>query len=88
MRALTAKTAVHEIGHQLNIGKLDDDGDEVYSGSSGDSSHEYTVNPLTNRAIDDWSVMSNGLQSDQFVQPTDDTYTAFSLEELTTLELP
>ena len=89
LRARTAKSAVHEIGHQLSIGERDDDGgNEVYSGSGEDSTSELVINPRTDKQVSLWSVMSSGLDSEQYIKPTKDTYTAFSIEELMTLELP
>lgn len=92
MRALTAKTAVHEIGHELSIGRADDNDkliyfEEVYSGGSDDSTIE-AVNTQDNTQVTVWSVMSSGHVSQQYIKPTDAKYTAFSIEELTTIDLP
>ena len=91
IRAVTAKTAVHEIGHQLSIGRSDDDSailafEEVYSGGDDDPTPEYIENSRTNARTSRWSVMSSGVDSDQYSPPSNGTYTAFSLEELTTLD--
>lgn len=93
LRAVTAKTAVHEIGHELSIGRVDDDPalvgfEEVYSGSEDDPTVERVINPRANLPVNEWSVMSSGLDEEQYVGTTKDRYTAFSIEELLTLDLP
>jgi len=88
IRALTAKTAVHEIGHQLSIGEADDNGgEEIYSGSDGDSTNESVINPRTNDPVLEWSVMSGGHSSDQYIEPINGRYTPFSIEELMSLDI-
>ena len=78
------KTAVHEIGHVLNIGEADDNGDdEVYSGGINDSDEENIK--ISGRSGEFWSIMSGGTSNQQYVSPTDDTFFAFSIQELFTI---
>jgi len=84
-RALTAKTAIHEIGHMLRIGERDDRGEEIYSGSGDDYTPEPVTNPVTDEALLQWSVMTSGTTNAQYTPLTDD-YIAFSIEELLTLK--
>lgn len=82
MRAITAKTAVHEIGHILDLGEVDDqDGDEVYSGDTDDLTKEFVFSKVKDNSVSLWSVMSTGIPGDSFIPPTGTTYTAFSIEE-------
>ncbi len=84
------KTMVHETGHLLGIGRVDDGGTwnpfaEVYSGDSDDSSPEdvgYSGNDYVQ-----WSVMANGWQDTMNSSPMSGKYLAFSIEELSTVEL-
>jgi len=87
VRAILHKTTVHEIGHVLNIGEAEPDeqnfGDEVYSGSGDDPTVEEVTGRI--RPIEEWSVMSGGSEEVQYIEPTNATYVAFSIEELLTV---
>lgn len=87
-RAAAHKTAVHEIGHVLNIGENEPaeqaSGTEIYSGSREDPTIERIEN-RNNAEIEHWSVMSSGTRPGQYVKPTYETYFAFSIEELLTI---
>lgn len=87
MSILTAKTAVHEIGHHLRVGEADDQccWTENYSGRFHDQTPEYVQAQSTVLPPDEWSVMSSGHPEDMFIAPTGTRYTAFSLEELFTV---
>jgi len=39
-----------------------------------------------NSEVDDWSVMSSGIQRENFLPQTGTTYTAFSIEELQSMD--
>jgi len=91
MRSTVAKTAVHEIGHILDLGEVDDRGGrEIYSGRNQQNNVDYTPEFVANREsgndVREWSVMSNGIQQDNYLHPTDGTYTAFSIEEFQTMD--
>jgi hypothetical protein len=90
LQILTSKTAVHEIGHKLKLGEADESGlaTEVYSGSANDTTREFITNPATGFNVSEWSVMSSGSNSQQYVEETGESYTAFSIEELMTINLP
>jgi len=89
-RAVTTKTAVHEIGHHLSLGENeanDVPSDETYSGSDNDNTPENVTRTIGNSdLITTWSVMSSGVDRINFIPPTDDHYTAFSIEELLTID--
>jgi hypothetical protein len=90
MRAVTAKTAVHEIGHVLEVGEIDDRyGNEVYSGARQDNSVETVLNKTSSppQVVQEWSVMSGGVNDENFIPPTDSDYTAFSIEEWLSMEV-
>jgi hypothetical protein len=85
--AIARKSAVHELGHVLGTGETDESGDEVYSGENSDYSLE-TVEDFGQAfdpAVTEWSVMSGGTELDQFLPSSNETYFAFSLEELLTV---
>lgn len=90
-RAATAKTAVHELGHHLRVGEAEPYDAahlyEIYSGAQNDSTPEEIENRL-GIFVDDWCVMSSGVRSSNFVPPTGEKYTAFSIEELLTIRDP
>lgn len=79
----------HEIGHIIGFGEADDrNGEEIYSGQDGrDYTPENIVNQSTNTGVDEWSVMSSGAPSDNYVPPTNANFTAFSIEEWLSLTL-
>jgi len=85
LRLLTMKTLVHELGHAIDAGELDDNKDEVYSGDPGRIRDN---DPTTERIILEgsierrWSIMANGKFEAMFADPMNGTYFAFSLEEL------
>jgi len=89
-RAVTSKTAVHEIGHHLSLGENeanDVPGGETYSGSDNDNTPENVTRTIGNSdLVTTWSVMSSGVDRINFIPPTDDHYTAFSIEELLTID--
>lgn len=72
MRAVTAKTTVHEIGHVLGVGENDDNGaEEVYSGDIKDDTKEDVKSSVAGGSVQTWSVMSNGINRENFLPPTD-----------------
>jgi len=92
IRTIIHKTTVHEIGHVLNIGENEPaewGGTEVYSGCpAGCTNPDPTIEFVENRfgtGIREWSVMSSGPNEEQYVDPTNATYFAFSIEELLTI---
>jgi len=84
VRSMTLKTTVHELGHVLNMGEVDDNGNtEVYSGGGSDATEETILDRAQGGiGVEEWSVMSGGTEEDQFLPPTNETYFALSLEEL------
>jgi len=83
------KVAVHEIGHHLSLGENEADdvpSNETYSGGDDDDTPERVVDATNSRTVDEWSVMSSGVNFDNFLSPTDAHYTAFSIEELLTID--
>jgi len=86
-RAVALKTAVHEIGHVLNIGEADEGSDEIYSGNGNDPTPERVIDKRGRTSTSlFWSVMSSGTNDDQYLPPTNETYFAFSIEELFTID--
>jgi len=81
-------TGVHEIGHLLDTGFADETGPsgEVYSGSSSDRTPEYLSFP-NYPSIDLWSTMAAGWQGSYEEPPMNARYSAFSIEELFTVDL-
>jgi len=97
------KTIVHESGHIFGAGRADDNTqteagqivDEVYSGKDDDTTPErvvleYRENGQTKTITStEWSVMSEGSLPDK-IRDQDifyDSYTPFSIEEVSTMEL-
>ena len=81
------KTAVHEIRHVLNIGEADEGSDEIYSGNGNDPTPERVIDKRGRTSTYRfWSVMSSGTNDDQYLPPTNETYFAFSIEELFTID--
>jgi hypothetical protein len=92
-----AKTAVHEIGHLLGTGRLDDktfhqgpplSGAEIYSGDTVGSTVDTTPETVQLRVEDSetWSVMSDGWNEDIDDDPMGGRYIAVSIEEMLELE--
>lgn len=92
-----AKTSVHEIGHLLGMGRLDDtpynlvadippvdDADEVYSGGPEDKSPERVELEGRNRIL--WSAMTSGWNDPVKYDPMQGEYIALSIEEVLELE--
>ncbi|WP_415379434.1 hypothetical protein [Halosimplex sp. TS25] len=84
IRSMMLKTSVHEIGHVLNMGEIDDNGgSEVYSGGGSDRTQEVVFDHAQGGVgVTEWSVMSGDTLEDQFLPPTNETYFAFSIEEV------
>ena len=92
-----AKTVVHEIGHLLGTGRLDDktfhqgpplSSGEIYSGDTVGSTVDTTPETVQLRVEDSetWSVMSDGWNEDIDDDPMGGRYIAFSIEEMLELE--
>jgi hypothetical protein len=90
-----AKTVVHEIGHLLGTGRLDDktfqqapplkiEG-EVYSGEKGVDRTPENVS-LRFQKAEQWSIMSQGWNEEVNDNPMGGDYIAFSIEEILKLE--
>jgi len=83
-RVLATKTLVHEVGHVLEIGELDDRNwksstigeDEVYSGFSGGNGRDYTPENtrIENRGRSEWSIMSSGFTESMLMKPMNGSY--------------
>jgi len=86
VRLMMTKTLVHELGHVVDTGELDErDGvDEVYSGKPDGVDEDYTPErtELNGSIQTEWSVMGNGKLEEMFYPPMNGSYYAFSIEEL------
>jgi|GEM_PF-4453698 len=94
----SAAVVMHEIGHSLEIGEVDDQEPtastdsllrlgEVYSGDTGDPSYDDSPESIRSGGPSQWSIMAettDGLA----VSPMDGRYLAFSIEELLSIEEP
>ncbi|WP_459190661.1 hypothetical protein [Halosimplex sp. J119] len=86
------KTMMHEIGHLLGAGRLDDGKTihywpkEIYSGSVDEQNPDPTMENLSSPTMERWSVMSAGYPNDVTKPPMSEEYFAFSIEEALTIE--
>lgn len=80
--AISLKTAVHEIGHVLDLGEADDRDGEIFSGD--DNPVDRTPETLQGRR--EWSEMASGWDDDMVIPPIRGRYFAFSIEELSTIQ--
>ena len=87
IRILLARTAVHELGHYFQIGNAEEGvcGNEIYSGGSDDPTNETITQAVWGTPINYWSAMSETDMDGAFLPPTGIMYTAFSIEELSTV---
>lgn len=89
IKAVAHKAAVHELGHVLNIGENEPVerkyGDEVYSGNPNDPTVEWVEDTDQSQPVREWSIMADGSSQDQYLPPTNETYFAFSIEEVMTV---
>jgi len=85
LRLLTTKTLVHELGHALDLGELDDRDGEVYSGDEDENrTDDYTPEStiVGGDVTQEWSVMAFAKDPSMFAGPMNGTYFGFSIEEL------
>jgi len=86
-----AATEMHELGHSFHLGEADDDGplplQEVYGGNRDDDTPERIID-RNEREIRRWSLMREGWRPQSLIYHNSAAYHVFSLEELSTIQLP
>lgn len=87
---VSAAVEMHELGHSFAIGEADDDGPlpfgEVYSGDADDDTVETVT--IRNNPRERWSLMREGWMPHSLIHHNSGAYHVFSLEELSTIQLP
>ena len=82
---------LHELGHSLSIGEVDDNRSrrlpfsEVYS---GDSRNDNTIERVDIRGskVTEWSIMRSGWNSESLIYHGNTGYHVYSLEELLSVQ--
>ncbi|QCC52025.1 hypothetical protein DV733_12655 [Halapricum salinum] len=81
---------MHELGHSFHIGEADDDGPlpfgEVYRGSRDDDTVERVI--VRGDPTETWSIMRKGWRPQSLIYYNSAAYHVFSLQELSTIQLP
>jgi len=90
VQLVAAATEMHELGHSFHLGETDDDGplplQEVYSGDRDDDTPERVKINGNERVA--WGLMRSGWVPRMLFQSNSASYHVFSLEELSTIQIP